>query len=91
MCKFQEPKIVFENFFEFIGDSYIVAHNSKYDERMINFALREIKKQHPDAKIPNETPHEKIICSMKTFKVFFNKILFCNKKRNIIQKKKRKI
>ena len=54
-----------ENFLRFLGDSYMVAHNAKFDLRMIN---NEIKKYLPLVPLIKE---EKTICTMKLFKVTF--------------------
>eukprot|EP00826_Nyctotherus_ovalis_P017561 TRINITY_DN15178_c0_g1_i1.p1 TRINITY_DN15178_c0_g1~~TRINITY_DN15178_c0_g1_i1.p1 ORF type:complete len:116 (-),score=0.64 TRINITY_DN15178_c0_g1_i1:452-799(-) len=69
LCHFQSPERVFENFMEFVGDAFIVAHNARYDKKMINNALKKIKERNEDAKLPIELPEDKVYCSMVAYKV----------------------
>jgi len=69
LCHFQHPQWVFENFLEFVDDGYIVAHNARYDTRMINSALKKIKEENEKTTLPIQLDDDKIYCSMAIYKV----------------------
>ena len=65
IAKGKLPASALKHFLNFLGDSYMVAHNAKFDLRMINNG---IKKYLPSADLISP---ERTLCTMKLFKVLF--------------------
>ena len=65
-----EPSLAFKRFLAFVGDATMVAHNAKFDQRMINAALTRVHNKSSDAQLPRMLDERKIFCSRKLYRVF---------------------
>ncbi len=63
--KGRSPLFVLTQFFKFVGDAYLVAHNASFDVRMLNNSFARLK----SPTLPREVPPDKVLCSMLAFKV----------------------